>query len=72
MKKFEKLSLVKMHDEELKKVIGGASALERNRLLYGIIPKPPVLKYGITPLYGIIVQPLYGISVPLTEEIQAE
>ena len=63
MKKFEKLSLVKLHDDELKKVVGGA--VEAAILLYGIRPRPLygiVVKYGIQPKYGIRPRPLYGIQ----------
>jgi hypothetical protein len=50
MKKFEKLSLVKLHDEELKKVIGGSQEVIGAK--NGIIMRP---LYGIQLRYGIVI-----------------
>lgn len=64
-----------MTDEELMVLTGGDNflsaepelSIETDRLivapLYGIKPRPPILKYGIYPLYGIKPPiPLYGIK----------
>lgn len=40
---------IKLTKEQLDKVKGG-------------INRPPILKYGVQPLYGITPTPLYGIS----------
>jgi hypothetical protein len=65
MKKFDKISMVKLMDDELKKVVGGTTD-DVAIPLYGIVKPAPITP---KPLYGIIkplyeVVALYGIIIP--------
>lgn len=77
--KKKKHNFREMTDEELMSLTGGGNfvstesefAIDTEKAivtpLYGIKPRPPILKYGIYPLYGIKPPvPLYGIK-PITE-----